>query len=182
MKVQNPVITTILERRSVRDFLDKTVPEDALSAIIKCGIYAPTARNRQSWHFTVITNREVIETMNAYALEGMNKLGIQKEPGYHLFFHAPVVIVLSSALEGYSEINCGCALQNIALAAKSLGLDTCIIGQTRYMYQQDNIMELNRLLKIPEGYQHDCSIAIGYRKGENPEAKPRREDIVDYLR
>jgi nitroreductase len=180
--MNHPLIDLILDRRSVRSYLDKPIPDDLIDQIIQCGIYAPTARNKQSWHFTVITNPETIEKINELSLAGMEKLGIQKEPGYHLFYHAPVVIVLSSAIEGFSELNCGCALENMALAAKALGLDSCTIGQTRYMYHQADVVDINRLLKIPEGYQHDASLIIGYRAGDNPEAKPRRDDLVDYIR
>jgi len=177
----NETIDNIMKRRSVRSYLDKQVPEADLKQIVECGIHAPSARNKQNWHFTVITSREAIDEINRLALEGMEKLGIQKEPGYHLFFHAPAVIVMSSAIEGYSEMNCGCALENMAIAAKSLGLDSCIVGQTRYMYQQDNINEINRFLKIPDGYQHDASICFGYAASETPEVKPRREGVVDYI-
>jgi len=176
------MIDLICDRRSVKSYLSKPVAEELIQQIIKCGIYAPSARNKQNWHFTVITNPETIELINTLTLTGMEKLGIQKEPGYHLFYHAPVVIVMSSAIEGFSELNCGCALENMSLAAKALGLDSCIIGQTRYMYHQADVNDLNRLLKIPEGYQHDASLIIGYRQGENPEPKARRDDIVDYIR
>ncbi|MDD4184081.1 MAG: nitroreductase family protein [Candidatus Izemoplasmatales bacterium] len=178
----NETIEIIRKRRSVRSYLDKPIPEEDLKQIIECGVLAPSARNKQNWHFTVITNKEVIDEINRLALEGMEKLGIQKDAGYHLFFHAPVVVIMSSVIEGYSEMNCGCALENMAIAAKSLGIDSCIVGQSRYMYQQDNVNEVNRFLKIPDGYQHDASICFGYCEGDSPEVKPRREGIVDYIR
>ncbi len=180
--MKNPTIETIMNRRSVRKYLDKPIPDAILKQIVKCGIFAPTARNRQSWHFTVITDKKTIDEMNVLTIEGMEKLGIVKEPDYHVFYNAPVVIVMSSELEGYSELNCGCAMENMAIAAKALGIDSCIIGQTRYMFNQANTADINLLLKIPEGYQHDCSICFGYLDGDNPEPKPRKEGVVDYIR
>lgn len=180
--MSNPVIDTILNRRSVRRFLDKPLDEKLVSQIVECGLFAPSARNRQNWHFSVISNQETIETINQLTLAGMDRLGIEKEEGYHVFYHAPLVIVLSSVIEGYSEINAGCALENMAIAAKALGLDSCIIGQTRFMYHQANAVDINRLLKIPEGYEHDLSICFGYRDGDNPESKPRKENLVDYIK
>ncbi len=180
--MKNQTIENILSRRSIRNYLDKPIPEADLKWIVKCGIYAPTARNKQNWHFTVITDREMIERINNLTLEGMDRLGIPKEPDYHVFFHAPAVIIMSSAIEGFSEMNCGCALENMAIAARSLGLDSCIIGQTRYMFNQANTVDLSRMLKIPDGYQHDAAICFGYREGENPEPKPRKDDVVDYIR
>jgi len=79
-------------------------------------------------------------------------------------------------------MNAGCAIQNMAIAAKSLGLDSCVIGQTRFMYTQTNKVDIHRMLKVPMDYEHDCSICIGYRDGDNPAPKPRRDGVVDYLR
>lgn len=180
--MKNSTIDVLLQRRSVRNYLDKPVPFDDILQIVECGMYAPSARNKQNWHFTVITNPSKIEEINQLTLAGMDRLGIQREEDYHIFYHAPVVIVLSSQIEGFSELNAGCAVENMAIAAKSLGIDSCIVGQTRYMYHQANMVDMNRLLKIPEGYEHDCAICFGYIDGENPEPKPRKEGIVDYIR
>lgn len=180
--MSNPTINSILKRRSVRNYKDLPIEEDKVNQIIKCGIYAPSAKNKQNWHFTVISDKNLIEKINEMTLTGMEKLGIGREEGYHVFFHAPLVIVLSSVIEGYSGLNAGCAIENMAIAAKSLGLDSCIIGQTRYMYHQASAVDINRLLKIPEGYEHDCSICFGYIDGEEPLPKPRKQDLVDYIK
>ncbi|MDD3122150.1 MAG: nitroreductase family protein [Candidatus Izemoplasmatales bacterium] len=180
--MKNSTIELILERRSVRHFQNKPISDDLIMQIVNCGMFAPSARDRQNWHFTVVTNPNTIEEINRLTLLGMERLGIEKEEGYHVFYHAPLVIVLSSIIEGYSEINAGCAIENMALAAKALGLDSCIIGQTRYMYHQANIVDINRLLKIPLGYEHDLSICFGYSEGDYPEAKPRKDNLVDYIK
>ncbi len=180
--MKTALIDLILDRRSVRAFSDRPVEDEKLRQIVECGMYARSSRNKQGWHFTVITRKETIEEINRLTIEGMDRLGMKKEPEFHAFHHAPVILILSSALEGFSEINCGCALENMALAAKALGLDSCIVAQTRFMYHQANAVDLNRLLKIPEGFEHDAALCIGYREGPNPEAKPRREGVVDYIR
>ncbi len=179
--MKNPMIDLILSRRSIRHYTDEVVSAEDLRQIVECGIHAPTARNRQNWHFTVITDSTVLEEVNRMILAGMDRLGIKKEPGYHVFYHAPVVMFLSSAIEGFSEINCGCALENITLAAAALGLGSVIVGQTRYMYHQADVVDINRLLKVPEGYEHDCAICIGHPTGPDPDPKTIREGIVDYI-
>jgi nitroreductase len=180
--MKNPMIDLILARRSIRQYTAEAVSEEDLKLIVECGIHAPTARNRQNWHFTVITDKNVIDQISAMAIAGMDRLGIKKEPGYHVFYHAPAVIFVSSAIEGFSEINCGCALENVALAAKSLGLGSVIVGQTRYMFHQANVVDVNRLLKVPEGYEHDCAICFGHPDGPEPEPKTIRDGVVDYIR
>ncbi len=156
------------------------ISEEELNNIVKCGLFAPSAKNKQNWHFTVITNKDKIEEINQLALEGMAKLGMEKEEDFHVFYHAPVVIVISSKIEGYSEVNAGCVVENMAIAANSMGIGSCIIGQTRYMYHQADKADINRVLKIPENYEHDISICLGY-PDEEAEAKPRKENVVDYI-
>lgn len=178
----NETIRLILDRRSVRKFLPTPIEEAMIEAIVSAGTYAPSARNRQNWHFTVVTNKAMIEDMHRLMQKGMESRGIKVDPAEHVFYHAPLVIVVSSLLEGFSEMNAGCAIQNMAIAAKSLWLDSCVIGQTRFMYTQTNKVDIHRMLKVPMDYEHDCSICIGYRDGDNPAPKPRRDGVVDYLR
>lgn len=177
----NQTVELILKRRSVRSFENKMISSDELQTIIECGLYAPSAKNRQNWHFTVITNKEMIDEISKKTVESMNKLGLEKAENYHIFYHAPVVIVMSSKVEGYSEMNAGCVVENMALAAKSLGIGSCIIGQTRYMYHHALKADANRLLKIPKNYEYDISICFGYPTEEEKDASPRKENVVDYI-
>jgi nitroreductase len=177
----NSTIETILSRRSIRSYQDKQIPESDLQKIIECGINAPSSRNKQEWHLTVITNKEVINEINRLAIEGMIRFGIEVEKNAHILYNAPCVIILSSKIAGFSEINIGCVIENIALAATSLGYGSCIVGQTRYLYHKADKIDIDRIMKIPEGYEHDIAICLGYPKGKNPEAKPRREKVVDYI-
>lgn len=176
----NKTIEDILSRRSVRSYQDKAIPDEDLQLIIKAGLYAPSAKNKQDWHFSVITNKEVIDQMSDMAIEGMKKIGLEREGDGHIFYHAPVVIVISSRI-AFSAINIGCAVENLALAAKALGYGSCIVGQTRYMYHKANEIDVNKLIKIPNGYGHEVSICMGYPKGDIPEAKLRKENLVDYV-
>ncbi|MDY0023965.1 MAG: nitroreductase [Candidatus Izemoplasmatales bacterium] len=177
----NSTIENILSRRSIRSYEEKPIPEDILQKIIECAIYAPSSRNKQEWHLTVITNKEKIDEINKMAIEGMIRFGINVDKDDHIFYHAPCIIVLSSKIGGFSEVNIGCVIENIAIAAQSLGLGSCIIGQTRYLYHKADKIDIDRILKIPENYEHDLAICLGYPKGKIPEAKPRREKVVDYI-
>ena len=177
----NATIETIMSRRSIRSYQDKPIPEQDLQQIIECGIYAPSSRNKQEWHLTVITNKEKIDEVNKMAIEGMVRFGINVDDGAHIFYHAPCVIVLSSKIGGFSEVNIGCVIENIAIAAKSLGYGSCVIGQTRYLYHKAVKIDVDRILKIPEGFEHDLAICLGFPKGKAPSAKPRREKVVDYI-
>ncbi|MGD0112349.1 MAG: nitroreductase family protein, partial [Armatimonadota bacterium] len=47
-------VTAIMNRRSIRKFLSRPLPEDDLRAILEAGRQAPSAANRQPWHFVVV--------------------------------------------------------------------------------------------------------------------------------
>lgn len=176
----NQTVETILKRRSIRKFDSKMLSEEELKTIIQCGLFAPSAKNKQNWHLTVIKNQDKIDELSKHVISGLEKIGLDIKPDYHVFYHAPVVIVVSSKIEGYSEINAGCLVENMALAAKSMGIGSCIIGQTRYLYKGISIQEGNRLLHIPNGYEHDVSICFGYPL-EEPTPKERKSGVVDYI-
>ncbi len=56
----NAVMENILTRRSIRAFQNKEIPREELEQIIRAGLYAPSGQNRQTWKFTVVTDREQI--------------------------------------------------------------------------------------------------------------------------
>ena len=54
----NAVIETLMTRRSVRAFQEKSIPSDQLQAILETARFAPSGMGRQTWKFTAVTNRE----------------------------------------------------------------------------------------------------------------------------
>jgi nitroreductase len=63
-------MSTIFERRSVRDFLPKPVEQEKLERVLRAAFQAPSAHNRQPWEFLVITgqeDREAIAAMSPYS-------------------------------------------------------------------------------------------------------------------
>ena len=64
MDQQQAVLQNILTRRSVRKYQQKPIPHDVLEKILEAGFWAPSASNRQTWHFTVMTNKDTIDKWN----------------------------------------------------------------------------------------------------------------------
>ena len=54
----------LVERRSIRTYKPEQIKESELQAIIKAGQFAPSAHNQQSWHFTVVQNKEILGKIN----------------------------------------------------------------------------------------------------------------------
>ena len=185
----NEVIKTILERRSVRKYEDKPVSREDLELIVKCGRYAATGMGKQPWHFTVVTQRAVLDKLSnanaAIMLADPNTppfVREQMENGtFDTYRGAPCAVLVSGAdCASMTVADCANAVENMALAAKSLGLDSCYLASFQVCLNAPNGGPLKAELGIPEGYTPHFALAIGYG-AEQPVAAPRKEDAVNWV-
>ena len=155
----NSVMKVILERRSVRSFDEsKAVSESLLTEIVKAGAYAPSAMNRQAWHFTVVENRELLSKLN----------------------DAVLIIVSMSENALYPREDVGCCMQNMMLAATSLGLGSCWINQLGNGASEDKgVREVLGEMRVPQGNKVYAALAVGYGLGHSP-LKDRAHGVVDF--
>ena len=78
------------------------------------------------------------------------------------------------------QVDCSAAIENMLIAAESLGIGSVWLGLMRFYYQQE---EAREALGIPEGYEPFYSVAFGYKAEEQqPVMPPRIEDAVNYIR
>ena len=112
----NAVLQAIADRRSNRGYAPRQLTEEELSAILTAAMQAPSARNSQPWHFSVVQNAALLKEFS----DDYNALQ-SADPGRDiLFFAAPTVVFISTPIEAptkFSQIDCGIAAQNMALAA-----------------------------------------------------------------
>jgi nitroreductase len=112
-------LDTIFERRSVRRYKDTAIPKEDLEKILEAGRQAPSAANRQPWHFVVVgeldQKRRVAEACNGQTWVG--------EAAYVL-----VGVGLPEVSEDWYPVDVAIAMENMVLAARSLGYGTCWIG------------------------------------------------------
>ena len=184
----NEFVRIICNRRSVRQYKAKQISDADLTQILDAALAAPNAMNQQKWHFTVVQDKVTLERMAAIIKENMINSGNDllanraSVPGYNTFYNAPTVILISADEKAkFVQIDCGAAAQNIALAAESLFLSSCIITSSSYLFSSQKGEELKKKLGIPAGYSHICSIALGYREGANPVAPPRNDRVITYI-
>ena len=85
------VLQTISNRRSHRIYKEEQIPEDVLSAILRAGLEAPSARNHQPWHFSVVQNKDLIQEIHDEAALVMGKGGSPRfaDPDFQIFFPIP---------------------------------------------------------------------------------------------
>lgn len=185
----NETLKTIHHRRSIRSYTADQISDEDLQAILDAAIYAPNARNMQKWHFTVIQDKAFIDRMVATIRENMpatgNPMFIEraKDPAYHTFYHAPTVVMISGdKTNNHIGVDAGCAAQNMALAADSLNIGSCVIASSALLFIGDSADAYKKELGFPEGYDHVLCVALGYLDGPAPEAPARNKEVFNYIR
>lgn len=185
----NDTLKAIRGRRSTRIYKPDQLPEDTLQAILEAGLYAPSAMNRQPWHITVVQDQALITAMNLDAKAAMADIGIEyltryaANEAYNIFYHAPTLLIVSGEAEAhYAVTDCAAVTENMLIAANSLGVGSCWIGMARFALEGDKKAHYRDLLNIPEGYEPQYTVVLGYPKNEPAAAPPRKVNAVNYIR
>ena len=168
----NPTLETLKTRRSVRSYLPKQVDEDALQAILEAGTYAATGMNRQSPIIVCVQDpatRETLRRMNAAVM------GSDGDP----FYGAPTVLVvladknIRTCVEDASLV-----IGNLMNAAFSVGVDSCWIHRAKEEFDSDEGRALLASWGITGDYVGVGHLILGYRAGDLPPVRPRKENYI----
>ena len=178
----NPVLSSIMGRRSIRKYLDKPVEHEKLEAIVKCGINAPSGMNRQPWVVRVVEDQKLI-TDATEIFKQENAEQVKRDKDFkNMFRNAPNLICVCTPANGGGELDAGLLGENIMLAAQSMGLGTCCLGgPVRFLLSNEKCKFFLYRLDIPADYKLNYIIAIGY-PDEQPDAKPRDASKVKFIK
>ncbi len=177
----NEVIEAILSRRSIRKYLDRQVEHEKLALIAKCGINAPSGMNLQPWAVRVVENQDFIKaTTEIFRKE--NPEQVKRDANFkNMYRNAPNIIVVATPKDG-ALLDAGMMGENMMLAAQSLGLGTCCLGgPVRFLQSSEACKPYLAQLNLPEGYEIRYILAVGY-PDETPEAKPREESKIEFVK
>ena len=195
----NDILKTIYERRAVRKYKDIAVDRKLVEQIIDAGKMAPSAINKQPWQFYILADKEEIKAFSKQiakaSVKGIAQTGLKSivksaaefihSPhdlsffkGDDFIFHgAPVVIFVASPKDNeWAGLDIGMCSQNMMLAAKSLGLDSCPVGLAKFVESTKLYSKLN----IPPSHHVQLAIIIGYGD-EKPEVKERAKNNTFYI-
>lgn len=160
-------LEAIAKRKSTREYKDVQITEEALDAILKAGFASPVAMARyDSLHITVVQSQELLDKVNAAAAEMLFKAMGQRK---NTDFGAKTLILVSSMpihRIGMEYINAGIVIENMVLAATSMGIDSVILGGAPSAISQD--LELMKELGIPEGLSPLVGAFFGYGVNDEP--------------
>lgn len=161
------LLEAIKNRRSIRIFEDRPVPDDIIEKIIEAGQWAPSACNRQDWKFIIIESREVRDR-------------IMRETTAYFVGKAPLLILViysnrTDNLE-YKDhlLSAAMAIQNMQLVAYSLGLGACCVNNLPIKSR------LRKLLNIPRSFDPVALLCMGYPKSI-PRPMKRKEPVENLI-
>ena len=171
----NSVLEVIKERRSVRAYTDQQVSEEDLLAILEAGTYAPNGMHMESWHLTAIQNAEKLVELNdsvkgAFARSSdtrMHERGASHT--YCFYYHAPTLIIVSNDPKyWWAGMDCACAIENMFLAARSLGIGSCWVNQLGMTCDDSQVKEFITSLGVPAGHKVYGCVILGYADSKIP--------------
>jgi nitroreductase len=195
MTIDNEVLRAIKARRSTRKFTDEQISPGQLDALLEAAIWAPSGGNNQSWLFTAIQREDVLEKLNAVVKDGFSryvpdddypgKQGVKeyaKRDDFNFFHYAPTLIIASNKPNYENAMaDCALALENIFLAAQSIGLGTCYINQLFWLRRDEGVREYLAELGVPREHVICSSVAVGYIEKESA-APPRKDGTINIVR
>jgi len=158
------ILNAIYARRSIRQFVQgKPVERDKLETLLKAAMAAPSACNIQPWDFIIIDDKDTI-------------CEIQESIDKYARYNPTVIIVVCGnnkfiPWKDYGIVDCACAMENIMIAAPTLGLGTVCIGG----FDRGKVKEQ---LEIPENIEAIGMLYVGYPGEEkNPRTRYLEEAV-----
>ena len=160
-QLMNQVIEAIEKRSSTRGYTDEALSNEQLDTLIQAGFQAPTAANRQEVHFTVLKgDNPILMELE----EEKNRLRDIVSSVHNFYYEAPTVVILSAdSTNKWGSLDAGIAVENMALAAESLGLGSLIIGCILDAMQGEKKEHFATALKFPTDYEYKIAIAFGHK-------------------
>ena len=159
------VIETIMTRTSIRAFTDQPVEDEKIEAMLRAGMAAPTAVNKQPWAFVVVKSREQLNRLQ------------EANPYSRMLATAQLAIVvcgdMTKAIEGPMQSfwiqDASAATENILLAAHALGLGAVWTGVYPH---PERVTAISEVLGLPSYAVPLCVIPMGY-PAESPAPKDK---------
>jgi len=190
-------------RQTIREFTDQTISPALIEKLVMAGFAAPSNNHLRQWHFVNLEDRRLREKILTQVIHPLDRKGsqtvidrwgmtdpLQREMYLHgiplqysmllnagalllPFFQQPSPLLKPKSLSDLNAFaSIWCCVENILLAAASEG----IFGVTRIPFKEESVY-VKETLRIPEGYEFPCWIALGYPA---PQTKRAAQVSIDF--
>lgn len=173
----NPVIRTLLSRRSIRNFTEQKIQKEILEMILRTGYHAPSGHNMQSWRFTVLTNQEDIQRLKLNAKEA----AVRRKVHFYGFENPQAVILVSNDKRNPDGCqDASCAAENMMLAACSYGIGSVWLNPLMTLRDVEPVKTVLDDFGIPKNHIVWSMVALGYPYSDGAALK-KRTDVIKYV-
>ena len=174
--MNDQALKVLHERRSIRKFKPRQIADDALSAVLEAGTYAPSAMGKQSAIIVAVQNKDDIaqlSKMNAAIMKA------NIDP----YYGAPTVLLVFADRSASCPVEDGCAVMTYLLtAAAAAGLGACWVNREKQMFDSEEGKALLRKWGINGDYVGVAGCALGYMEGAAPSPAPRKIQYITLVR
>lgn len=173
VNAEQAVLDNIATRTSIRDYEARPVEKEKIEKMLRAAMAAPTAMNKQPWHFVVVDQRNVLD-----ALAGAN-------PYAKMLKKAPLAIVVcgntDKMIEGGGRDfwiqDASAATENLLLAAHAMGLGAVWTGAYP---SEERCISISKVLSLSDNLIPLNMIVVGY-PAEQPQPKQKfKEENISY--
>lgn len=182
---------TIYARRSVRSYTGQKLDRATIRELLDAAIHAPTAIHEEPWQFLVVQDEGVLKRLSDRAKElfaaevrrlhldhGPRGLDAFSQPGFNVFYDAgTLVVICGRPLSPFVVADCWLAAENLMLAARGLGLGSCVIGSAVAALNEAGT---KRDLGIPADSTAIAPIIVGTPRGEWPRSRRKAPEILGW--
>ena len=169
--------------------MEQQVSAEDLNLILEAATYAPNGMHLETWHFTAIQNKEVLKELNDKIKGAFAKSDdlIHGNVDIARLIAATIMpprwSLSPTSYQWWAAMDCACALENIFLAAKSLGIGSCWINQLGQTCDDPDVRAFLTKLGVPESHKVYGCAALGYAPADAPvKEKKVKEGTVTIIR
>ena len=152
-------------RLTVRQFKPDPVPDEIVTKLLQVGLWSPSSRNRQPWHFVVIQDRETLRKIGSITTYGP------------FLADAPMAIAIGmdSRTADRPDLDSGRALQQMEVLAWSEGMGTCFVA----FHEPDQNRAAKDIIGMPDHIELITIMPFGYRNDHIKGIRRRRKDLSE---
>jgi len=171
-EVKEQALEVLKNRRSIRKYTSEMPPAELIDKVIEAGTYAPTGMGHQSPIIVAVTDKATRDKLSQLNAQVMGRTG---DP----FYGAPIVLVVLADKQYPTYLYDGTLVMgNLLNAAYACGLGSCWIHRAKEVFDSAEGKALLKQWGITGDYEGIGHCILGYADGEQPQAKPRKENYV----
>jgi nitroreductase len=168
---ENEAIKNIMTRTSIRKYTDQPVSKADIETLLRAGMAAPTAVNKQPWHFVAVTDKAKLKELSG------GRGGMLEQCALAIVVCGNMEKTMQGKGQEFWIQDCSAATENILLAANALGLGAVWTGGYP---MEERVASISKALKLPETIIPLCTIVIGH-PAERPTPKDKwKPENVSY--